>query len=180
MVNEPQRQGDIEAPNRFRVQIVHGEAPELEIEPEHLADKERLAHMLTLAIHAQDAPGAAAFRFHAIETAVTADIEHAFARQVLGQTLPDDFPGFAGVIDGFAHHAFGLGENAIAEIDAMKPGLMELQPTENLLVRHGDQRVWRMAAAACSAPVTSIRVIGIGISGEKNGSCSGVWAPATR
>src|SRR5688572_23866463 len=122
--------------------------------------------MLALAIHAQDAPGAAPLRFHAIETAVAADIEQALVRQILRQTLADDFPGFTRVIDRLAHQAFRLGENALAEIDAMEPGLVEFQATENVVASHDRQRVWRRATAACSAPVTSMRISGNGISRE--------------
>ncbi len=122
--------------------------------------------MLALAIHAEDTPGAAALRFHAIETAVAADVEQALVRQVLGQTLADDFPGFARMIDRLAHHAFRFGKNALAEIDAMEPGFMDLQAAENLVASHNRQRVWRMATAACSPPVTSMRISGSGMSRE--------------
>ena len=70
------------------------------------------------------------------------------------------------MIDRLAHDAFGLGEKAVTQIDAMEPGLMELQAAEDLVARHDDQRVWRMAAAACSAPLTSIRISGSGMSRE--------------
>jgi hypothetical protein len=70
------------------------------------------------------------------------------------------------MIDWLAHYTFGLGENALAEIDPMEPGFQEPDSTQNFIARHVDQRVWRMAAAACSAPLTSIRISGSGMSGE--------------
>jgi hypothetical protein len=89
--------------------------------------------MLPLSIHAKDAAGSAAFRFDAIKSAVATDVEHALSGQVRGQTLPDDFPGLARVIDGFAHHALGFGEYSTAEIDLVKPGLEHLQSAQDFV-----------------------------------------------
>src|SRR5205085_8025199 len=98
---------------------------------------------------------AAAFRLNAIKSAVATDIQQAFARQVGRKTSLNHFPGLARMIDRFAHHALSLGEDSAAEIDSMKPRLKQLQSAQNFRARH---RVLRMAAAAWSAPDTSIMI----------------------
>src|SRR2546423_14877906 len=97
--------------------------------------------MLALAVNAEDAARATAFCCDAIKAAIATDIEQAFARQVRGQTLLNHFPGLARMIDRFAHHAFGLGEDSVAEIDPMKPRLEQLQPVQNLGACHGVREV---------------------------------------
>jgi hypothetical protein len=111
--------------------------------------------MLPLAVDAEDASCAAAFRFDAIEAAIATDIEHAFAGQVRRKTSLNYFPALARMIDGLAHHAFSLGEDSVAEIDSVEPGLEQLEAAQNFRARH---KVLRMMAAASSAPVTSIRI----------------------
>ena len=63
------------------------------------------------------------------------------------------------MIDRLTHHAFGLGENAAAEVDTMKPRLENLESANNFVACHG-YSVLRMATAACCAPETSIRISG--------------------
>ena|SRR2546421_1605149 len=101
---------------------------------------------------------AAPFRFDAIKAAVASDVEDTLPRQIGRQTLLDHFPGFARMIDRLAHHAFGLREDSIAEIDPVKPGLKNFQTDQDFVTPHTNQRVLRIVAAACSAPETSIMI----------------------
>src|SRR5436190_1004135 len=123
MIDKSERERDIKAADRGRIQIVNGEAAKLEVETENFANEEGLANMLPLAVDAENAMRAAPFRFDAIKAAVASDIEHALARQSGRQTLLDQFPGFARMIDRLAHHALSLRENSVAEIDPVKPRL---------------------------------------------------------
>src|SRR6185437_5090923 len=109
MVNEAERERDIEHANGFRIEIVNRKPAKLEIESQHFSDKKRLPDMLALTVDAEDAARAAAFRFNAIKPAVATNVEQAFACQVGRQTLLDHFPGLARMIDRLAHHAFSLG-----------------------------------------------------------------------
>src|SRR5205085_5564566 len=101
-------------------------------------------------------------------------------RQIGRQTLLDHFPGFARMIDRLAHHAFGLREDSIAEIDPVKPRLKNFQTDQDFVTPHTNQRVLRIVAAACSAPETSIMIKLSRYSGEKKGRSIGVWAPAVK
>src|SRR2546421_10998588 len=123
VINEPERECDIEGADRSRIQIINREASEFEIQAENLPDKERLPDMLSLAINAEDPVRSAAFRFDAIKTAVAADIQQAFPREICWETPLNDLPGFTRMIGGLAHYALGLGENSVSEIDPVKPRL---------------------------------------------------------
>jgi hypothetical protein len=82
--------------------------------------------VLPLAIDAENATRAAPFRFEAIESAIAADIEDAFSRQIGWQTLAHDFPGFTRVIHRLAHDGLRLCEKSVAQIDAMEPRFEDL------------------------------------------------------
>ena len=55
MIDKSERERDIKAADRCRILIVDGEAAKLEIEAENFANKKRLANMLPLAVHAENA-----------------------------------------------------------------------------------------------------------------------------
>jgi hypothetical protein len=160
VIDQAESERDIEAADCFRPQIANGIAAELEIEPEHFADEQRLTDVLPLRVYAEDTLGATAFHFDAIKAAVAADIENGLTAQVRGQTLLDQLLRRSRMIDRFAHDALGLGESLVAEIDTMKPRFKDLQAGEDLVACHRRHKVWRMASAATSAPETSMSTSG--------------------
>src|SRR4051812_50019977 len=93
--------------------------------------------MLALAVHTEDGARAESFCFDAVKAAVASDIEQALAAKIFGQALPNDLPGWLRMLDRFAHHTLGFREQAVTEIDAMEPGLEDLETVENFRASHG-------------------------------------------
>lgn len=77
--------------------------------------------MLALAVNAQHTFRAAAFRFEGIKSRITADIENRLSTKIRRKKSLDRLPWTMGMIDRLTHHALGLGVNAAAKIDAVKP-----------------------------------------------------------
>src|SRR4051812_30455517 len=105
--------------------------------------------MLALTVDSEDAVRADSLCLDAIKAAVAADIENAFAGQIQGQALPDHFPARCWMLDRLAHDALGFRKQTITEIDAMEPGLENLETVENFGARHGLTRfcAWRRRPA---------------------------------
>src|ERR1041385_5035965 len=97
MVDESERERDIEHADRCRIQVVNGKSPKLEIESQNFPDEERLPDMLALSVDAEDPARSAALRFDTKTPAVTTNIEDALAGQVGRKTSLNHFPGLTRV-----------------------------------------------------------------------------------
>src|SRR6185369_15574835 len=121
VINQSQRQRDIELSHRKRVKIVDRLAFVFDVESEHIADKLSLADQITLRIETQYASSATPFHFDRIEARVTSHVEHGLTREVRRHSNFHFLPGRPRMVDRFANRALRFGKQPTTQIDAVKP-----------------------------------------------------------
>src|SRR5205085_8856398 len=138
VVNESERERDVELPRRARVEVVDGRATVLDVEREHFAHERGLTYEVALRVNADDARCAATLQLDCVEARVATDIEHAPAREVFGQADAHLLPGRSRVLDRLADGALGLGHNPAAQVNAVEPRAELVNAGQDFLSRHHD------------------------------------------
>src|SRR5262249_726088 len=123
VIDETERQRNVELPKLARIEIVNREAPVIDVDSENVAHEVSLPNQLALRIDSQHAPGAAALHFERIETGTGADTQSALAGEIFREADLDRLPGRSRVLGRLADGALRFGLEAVAQIDAVKPRL---------------------------------------------------------
>ena len=127
VIKQTECERDIKLVNGAWVEVVNVHPAKFNIEPKRLPHKQSLADMLALAINAEHAHSAAPFGLKRIEAGVAPNVQQRLATEVEREKFLNRLPRTKRMIYRLAHHAPGLGVDAVAEIDTVKPRLQPLQ-----------------------------------------------------
>lgn len=121
MVQEPERQRDIEGPYCRRAYVVDVHLLVLNIEIENSFHELRLHDFVALCIDPQHPGRMSALGFNGKKAGVAANVEHTLAGEISRKAAAKHLPPILRMIDRFAHDAARLRSNAITQIDAVPP-----------------------------------------------------------
>src|ERR1043166_269104 len=121
VVNQTERQRDIELAQFAWVDIVNRHALVSDIKSQNFLNKISLANEFTLRVDSEHPFRTTPFHFDGIEARVAADIENALSGKIIREMNSYFFPGWSRMVDRFSDSALGFGAQSIAEVHAMKP-----------------------------------------------------------
>src|SRR5207253_3685009 len=119
MIDETEREGNVELANGKRIEIVNRHPTVLNVEPQRCPHEDGLADQATLRINSENARGSAAFHLDGIEPRIATYVQNAFPGQILRQTNSHCFPGGTRMLNRFADGALSFGNQTVAKLNAV-------------------------------------------------------------